>query len=102
MEGDFVQAGLSSGRQTLDVLMLERGRLVAESVMRVERAEIFGPEYFPSVPCSRLFPDTIIFLCAGIARSLPARETEQAQSASKRKAACNNHREPLSTFQRTY
>ena len=28
--------------------MLERGRLVAESVMQIERTEIAGPDYYPS------------------------------------------------------
>ncbi len=28
--------------------MLERGRLVVESIMRIERAEIAGPDYDPS------------------------------------------------------
>ena len=42
------QAGLCPGRRALDAVMLERGRLVVESVMRIERAEIAGPDYDPS------------------------------------------------------
>ena len=42
------QAGLCPGRRALDAVMLERGRLVVEGVMRIERAEIAGPDYDPS------------------------------------------------------
>jgi hypothetical protein len=34
-----------SGKQALDKVMLEMGRLVAESVMPMEREEITGPDY---------------------------------------------------------
>jgi hypothetical protein len=36
--------------------MLERGRLVAESLMRIESAEISGPDYFPSDPLLQTVP----------------------------------------------
>ena len=42
------QAGLCPGRRALGAVMLERGRLVTGSVMRIERAEIAGPDYDPS------------------------------------------------------
>ena len=39
-----------SGQLALDAVMLEMGRLVAESVMLIEREEIAGPDYYPSDP----------------------------------------------------
>ena len=48
LRGPLGQAGLRPGRQALDAVMLERGRLVVESVMQIERAEIAGPDYDPS------------------------------------------------------
>lgn len=41
---------ISSGKQALDAVMLERGRLVAESVMLIEREEVAGPDYDPIDP----------------------------------------------------
>ena len=41
---------IHSGKQALDAVMLEMGRLVAESVMLIEREEIAGPDYYPSDP----------------------------------------------------
>jgi hypothetical protein len=74
--------------------MLERGRLVAESLMRIESAEISGPDYFPSDPLLQTVPGHApsgrrgVPLCRdGQVRA--ARETEYAepQAASRRKAA---------------
>jgi hypothetical protein len=94
IEGDFGQAGLRSGRQTLDAVTLDRGRLVAESVMRIKRAEISGPDYFPSDPLLQTVPGQApsgrrgVPLCRDC-QILAARETEYAepQFASRRKAA---------------
>jgi putative transposase len=41
---------MHSGKHALDAMMLEMGRLVAESVMLIEREEIAGPDYYPSDP----------------------------------------------------
>lgn len=41
---------LHSGKQALDAVMLEMGRLVAESVMLIEREEVAGPDYYPTDP----------------------------------------------------
>lgn len=41
---------IHSGKQALDAVMLEMGRLVAESVMLIEREELAGPDYFPTHP----------------------------------------------------
>lgn len=41
---------ISSGKQALDAVMLEMGRMVAESVMLIEREEIAGPDYYPTDP----------------------------------------------------
>ena len=49
MLGTLVRV-ISSGKQALDAVMLEMGRLVAESVMLIEREEIAGPDYYPSDP----------------------------------------------------
>jgi len=56
IEGDIGQAGLRPGRQALDAVMLERGRLVAESLMRIERTEIAGPDYYPNGPVFQTVP----------------------------------------------
>jgi hypothetical protein len=49
MLGTLVRV-ISSGKQALDAVMLEMGRLVAESVMLMEREEIAGPDYDPIDP----------------------------------------------------
>jgi putative transposase len=49
MLGTLVRV-MSSGKQALDAVMLEMGRMVAESVMLIEREEIAGPDYYPSDP----------------------------------------------------
>jgi hypothetical protein len=49
MLGTLVRV-ISSGKQALDVMMLEMGRLVAESVMLMEREEVAGPDYDPIDP----------------------------------------------------
>lgn len=41
---------IHSGKQSLDAVMLEMGRIVAESVMLMEREEVAGPEYYPTDP----------------------------------------------------
>jgi putative transposase len=41
---------IHSGKQALDAVMLEMGRLVAESVMLIEREKIAGSDYYPSDP----------------------------------------------------
>ena len=39
---------LHAGKQALDAVMLEMGRMVAERVMRIEREELAGPDYHPT------------------------------------------------------
>lgn len=41
---------IHSGKQALDAVMLEMGRMVAESVMLMEREEVAGPDYYPTDP----------------------------------------------------
>jgi putative transposase len=41
---------IRSGKQALDAVMLEMGRMVAESVMLIEREEVAGPDYYPTDP----------------------------------------------------
>ena len=41
---------IRSGKQALDAVMLEMGRMVAERVMLIEREELAGPDYYPSDP----------------------------------------------------
>ena len=41
---------IHAGKQALDAVMLEMGRMVAESVMLMEREEIAGPDYSPTDP----------------------------------------------------
>lgn len=47
MLGTLVRV-IHSGKQALDAVMLEMGRMVAESVMLMEGEEIAGPEYYPT------------------------------------------------------
>lgn len=49
MLGTLVRV-ISTGKQALDAVMLEMGRLVAESVMLIEREETAGPDYYPTDP----------------------------------------------------
>ena len=49
MLGTLVRV-ISSGKQALDAVMLEMGRMVAESVMLMEREEVSGPDYYPTDP----------------------------------------------------
>ena len=49
MLGTLVRV-ISSGRQALDAVMLEMGRMVAESIMLIEREELAGPDYDPTDP----------------------------------------------------
>jgi transposase-like protein len=39
---------LHAGKHALDAVMLEMGRMVAESVMLIEREELAGPDYHPT------------------------------------------------------
>ena len=41
---------ISSGKQALDAVMMEMGRMVAESIMLMEREEVAGPDYYPTDP----------------------------------------------------
>jgi transposase-like protein len=41
---------IESGKQALDAVMLEMGRVVAESIMLMEREETAGPDYHPTDP----------------------------------------------------
>jgi putative transposase len=41
---------LHTGKQALDAVMLEMGRMVAESVLLIEREELAGPDYHPTDP----------------------------------------------------
>ena len=41
---------IHSGKQALDAVMLEMGRMVAESVMLMEREEVAGPDYYLTDP----------------------------------------------------
>lgn len=49
MLGTMVRV-IHSGKQALDAVMLEMGRLVAESVLLMEREEVAGPDYHPTDP----------------------------------------------------
>ena len=49
MLGTLVRV-IHSGKQALDAVMLEMGRMVAESVMLMEREEVAGPDYYPTDP----------------------------------------------------
>lgn len=49
MVGTLVRV-IRSGKQALDAVMLEMGRMVAESVMLMEREEVAGPDYYPTDP----------------------------------------------------
>ena len=40
----------SLGKRALDAVMLEMGRMVAESVVLIEREEVTGPDYYPADP----------------------------------------------------
>lgn len=41
---------IGQGKQALDAVMLEMGRMVAESIMLIEREELAGPDYQPRSP----------------------------------------------------
>lgn len=41
---------IRSGKPALDAVMLEMGRLVAESIMLIEREELAGPDDYPTHP----------------------------------------------------
>jgi transposase-like protein len=49
MLGTLVRV-IRSGKQALDAVRLEMGRLVAESVMLMEREEVAGPDSYPTDP----------------------------------------------------
>lgn len=41
---------IRDGKQALDNVLLEMGRMVAESIMLMEREELAGPDYYPTHP----------------------------------------------------
>lgn len=41
---------INQGKKALDEVMLEMGRMVAESIMLIEREELAGPDYHPTDP----------------------------------------------------
>ena len=41
---------INQGKRALDEVMLEMGRMVAESIMLIEREELAGPDYYPTNP----------------------------------------------------
>lgn len=41
---------INQGKKALDEVMLDMGRMVAESIMLIEREELAGPDYFPTNP----------------------------------------------------
>ena len=49
MLGTLVRV-IRSGKQALDAVMLEMGRMVAESVMLIEREEVAGSDYYQTDP----------------------------------------------------
>jgi len=48
--GDYLGTVLLKGKQGLDALMMDLGRMLAETIMYIEREEISGPEYYPHQP----------------------------------------------------
>ena len=49
MLGTLVRV-ISSGKQALDAVRRERGRMMAGSIMLIEREELAGPDYDPTHP----------------------------------------------------
>ena len=41
---------IQDGKKALDGVMLDMGRMVAESIMLMEREELAGPDYHPTNP----------------------------------------------------
>lgn len=41
---------INQGKKALDEVMLDMGRMVAESIMLIEREELAGPDYYPTNP----------------------------------------------------
>jgi transposase-like protein len=41
---------INEGKRALDEVMLEMGKMMAESIMLMEREELAGPDYFPTNP----------------------------------------------------
>jgi transposase-like protein len=41
---------INQGKKALDEVMLDMGRMVAESIMLIEREEVAGPDYYPTDP----------------------------------------------------
>ena len=41
---------INQGKKALDGVMLDMGRMVAESIMLIEREELAGPDYYPTNP----------------------------------------------------
>jgi putative transposase len=48
--GDQLVEILRKGKQGLDAILLELGRMLAETIMYIEREEISGPDYHPNSP----------------------------------------------------
>jgi len=48
--GDHLVTVLLKGKQGMDALMMDLGRMLAETIMYVEREELSGPEYHPRQP----------------------------------------------------
>ena len=46
---------IHAGKQALDAVMLEMGRMVAKSVMLIEREEVTGPDYLKTSIAPSLF-----------------------------------------------
>jgi len=64
MLGTLVRV-ISSGKQALDAVMLEMGRMVAESVMLIKREEIAGPDYYPTDPALQKWAHEAGSICIG-------------------------------------
>jgi hypothetical protein len=47
---DTMVCVIHSGKQALDAVRLERGRMVSESIMLMEREESAGPDSYPTDP----------------------------------------------------
>ncbi len=48
--GDHVAEILVRGKQGLDAVLMKLGRMLAETIMYIEREEISGPDYHPNSP----------------------------------------------------
>jgi hypothetical protein len=64
MVGTLVRV-ISSGKQALDAVMLEMGRMVAERVLLIEREEVTGPDSYPTDPDLQKWAHEEGSLCIG-------------------------------------